>query len=777
MATITSSMRIADQMTPVLKLVVSSLNQTVSAMGDVEKSMDKSFDKRSIDAARKSVQQVELALKDMPAPIEQAKRSQERFNKTIKDGRQDAGALLSTLTGFVGAYIGIRSAVGLLSNGFDVFKEYESSMSRVKALSGATAEEFERLSKTAKMLGETTSFSAAQAADGMGFLAMAGFKTNDIVAAMPGLLSAAAAGQTELGQTADIVSNILSGFGLQANETARVADVLTQAFTSSNTDLAMLGETMKYVAPNARAAGLSLEETAAAAGILGNSGIQASMAGTSLRAAISRMSAPIGQAKDLMKALSINVVNTDGTLKGLAEIIDEVTTATDGMGDAQKMAAVKMLVGEEAASGFLTLMSAGSDTLREFTSELENSAGRADEIAGIMLDNTRGKLLLFQSKVEGAWIDFYERLGSGSGEVSQAFDNVLNGMYAALEWVLPIFESIIVAAGNVVNFFTENWSWISPIIWGVGSALLALIVITQGVSIAQALLNAVMRANPYILVATLIIAIVVALIRLWQTNDEFAAGFLRAWNSILNFFGQIPIFFTWVGNGIVNAFNQAKVIVLKIVDAMANGVIDTINKLINAINSLPGVHIGEALNHISLGAKAAIEAEAVRQAGEANLASMQAGAAEKAAEREANVQKFLDDRATSRAANGAEKGIADALSASGLSNLGDLGNSGEIPAAGTGVTKDLDDYLKKGKLKKVDKVGKIDSKVDISSEDLKQMRELAEMKNIQNFVSLTPTVTVKTGDINNGYDVETIVSRITDTLETQIASSAKGVYG
>lgn len=155
-----------------------------------------------------------------------------------------------------------------------VGSDFEAAMSRVGAISGATGKEFKMLEKTAMELGKTTVFSASEAAEGMQYLAMAGYDANEIVAAMPGVLNAAAAGQVELGTAADITSNVLSGFGLQASETSRVADVLTKAFTSSNTSMESLGETMKYAAPIARAAGFSLEETAAAAGVLGDAGIQ-----------------------------------------------------------------------------------------------------------------------------------------------------------------------------------------------------------------------------------------------------------------------------------------------------------------------------------------------------------------------------------------------------------------------------------------------------------------------------------------------------------------------
>jgi TP901 family phage tail tape measure protein len=195
--------------------------------------------------------------------IDDFSRTMSSLDNSTKKAFDSVGQIGAALTA-----AGAAGAVGLGAT-VKVAADFESAMSRVGALSGATEKDMSSLTQTAKDLGATTSFSASQAAEGMSYLAMAGYDTNEIIASMPGLLNAAAAGQTDLATTADITSNILSGFGLEAAETAKVADVLTKTFTSSNVDLSMLGETMKYVAPTAKAMGISLEETAAAAGILG----------------------------------------------------------------------------------------------------------------------------------------------------------------------------------------------------------------------------------------------------------------------------------------------------------------------------------------------------------------------------------------------------------------------------------------------------------------------------------------------------------------------------
>lgn len=221
---------------------------------------------------------------------------------------------------------------------------------------------------------------------------------------MPGLLATAAAGQMELGQTADIVSNILTGFGIKAEDTGRVADVLTKAFTNSNTDLAMLGQTMKYVAPVAKASGQSLELMAASAGILGNAGIQADQAGTSLRMMLIRLAKPPKMAKDALDQLGISVSDEQGNMKDLSQIIGEMAEATKDMTEADKLAAVAKISGVEASAAMLALMDAGQGTIEEFTKELENSGGIAEEIAAKQLDNLKGQLIILKSAIEGAGI-------------------------------------------------------------------------------------------------------------------------------------------------------------------------------------------------------------------------------------------------------------------------------------------------------------------------------------------------------------------------------------
>lgn len=384
----------------------------------------------------------------------------------------------------------------------------------------------------------------------------------------------------------------------------------------------------------------------------------------------------------------------------------------------------------------------------------------------------------------------FDKINAGfdSGQYQSTFDMLSWGIQATVQSFMWFLD----AATQVYSFMSTNWPLLQPIVYGLIGALgsLALIMAlnkvamivgavatgiqtaalfiqaaaVNGLKFAWAGLNTVMKANVYILIITSIIALITWLYNLWQTNDQFAAGFMRAWNAILNFFDQIPVFFIRIGVGITNAFYDAKVESLKAIDELVNGAIDKLNAFIEKLNNLPGVKI-QYIDGVVFSASAQLEAEAARQAGEAKIAAAQQKAAGKAAEREAKVEKWLDDRAAKRAKEQAEAEKKQ----KGAGSIGDY----KVPAMSVPASADPSKVDKVGKVGQVDK---IKGKVDISSEDLKIMRNIAEMKNIQNFVTLTPTVNLKTGNINNSGDLDSIVTKLTTRLEDEVAASAKGVY-
>lgn len=301
---------------------------------------------------------------------------------------------------------------GLADFGKAVVEEgsaFQKEMSNVGAISGAVGKDFDALSQQAVKLGSTTKFTATEAAEGMSFLAMAGFETNEIIGAMPGTLNLAAAANLDLGTSADIVSNIISGFGATAESTNQYVDVLTRTFTTSNTSLQQLGAGMKFVAPVAKSLGYTVEDTAAAMGILGNAGIQGSLAGTTLRGVMLSLASPTKAAQSVMDELGIAVFDAQGNMLPMPQIIGNINRATAGMTQEQRNATLQTLVGAKRLAGFNILLAEGEQGLARYTSELSSGTTAAD-IASKQLDNLSGDVTLLQSSFSGFKIGLFQLL-------------------------------------------------------------------------------------------------------------------------------------------------------------------------------------------------------------------------------------------------------------------------------------------------------------------------------------------------------------------------------
>ena len=291
----------------------------------------------------------------------------------------------------------VALAAGVLLGSFGacvgVAAGFEDQMAKVGAVSRASSEEMAALEATARELGATTQFTAVQVGQAEQYLAMAGFSAKENIAALPGVLNLAAATATDLGRAADISSDILSAFGLQAEQMTRVADVLALTCATANTNMEFLGDTMKYVAPVARMAGLSLEETAAMAGLLGNVGIKGSQAGTTLKAMLNKMAAPTKEAQELFQKLGVTVKDSAGNLRSPVAVLGEMAAGLKNLGTAEQIAAMKTIVGEEAIAGFSELIQKeGIGAIADYARKLEAGGGSAAEMAARMNDTLAGSL-------------------------------------------------------------------------------------------------------------------------------------------------------------------------------------------------------------------------------------------------------------------------------------------------------------------------------------------------------------------------------------------------
>ncbi|MDN5517358.1 MAG: phage tail tape measure protein, partial [Pseudomonas sp.] len=380
--------------------------------------------KARITATNQAMAQQEARLKRVTAQQQRLARAKQQYDQTqALAGSMAASGAGGLATGSGILYTGSR----LLAPGLD----FDTSMSKVQALTrlSGDSDELKALREQARQLGASTQFTAGNAADAQGFLAMAGFNPQAIRAAMPGMLALAKAGDSELADTADIASNILTGFNLQAGDMGRVGDVLVGAFTRSNTNLQMLGETMKYVAPVAAGVGQDIETMAAMAGKLGDAGIQGSMGGTALRAIISRLAKPPKMAADALEQLGIKAADAQGNLRDMPSILAELYDKTKALGSAEQAGYFKSIAGEEAFSALQVLVKqAGSGALQEFIGTLRQTKGEAEEVARVVGDNLRGDLKALGSAWEDLGIQIQDQQNGPLRGITQGITKVIGSV-------------------------------------------------------------------------------------------------------------------------------------------------------------------------------------------------------------------------------------------------------------------------------------------------------------------------------------------------------------
>lgn len=304
--------------------------------------------------------------------------------------------------------------------------EFEAQMSRVKAISGATEDEFKQLNDQALKLGADTTFSSKQAAEGMENLASAGFKTTEIMSAMPGMLDLAASGGLDIATSSDIAASSLRGFGLEATQSSHVADVLAKAAADTNAEVTDMGAALKYAAPPAHTLGMSIEETAAAIGIMSNAGIKGEMAGTTLRGSLISLASPSADAAKTMAQMGFNAFDAQGKMLPFKDVIDRLQKSTRNLSDEKKADALATIFGKESLSGMMVLMDAGPATIDELTKSFKDSDGAAKAMAATMLDNTKGSLEAMKGSIETASIKLSTVLAPTIIKVSENVTEMAN---------------------------------------------------------------------------------------------------------------------------------------------------------------------------------------------------------------------------------------------------------------------------------------------------------------------------------------------------------------
>lgn len=363
---------------------------------------------KGTESASTKMQQSHKKVKDTAKEsADGAKKSWEESNQSTVASTESATSKMVGLMKKSAAVIGVASVAGAKKT-IDVGKSFEAGMSEVQAISGASGKDLEKLSAKAKQMGATTKFSATESATALKYMAMAGWKTNQMVSGLSGVMNLAAASGEDLGTVSDIVTDSMTAFGLKAKDSGHFADVLAKASSSSNTNVAMMGETFKYVAPLAGSMKYSIEDTATAIGLMANAGIKGSQAGTELRSILTRLVKPPKDAAAALSALGISTTKADGSMKPMRQTMAELREKFSGLTDSQKSQYAAAIAGQEAMSGLLAIVNASDSDFNKLQKAIDNSSGAAKKQADIMNNNLQGALYDLGSAAEAVGIGIYE---------------------------------------------------------------------------------------------------------------------------------------------------------------------------------------------------------------------------------------------------------------------------------------------------------------------------------------------------------------------------------
>lgn len=359
----------------------------------------------------------------------------------------------------IGASFGVAESV-------NSFQDFESMMSQVKAISGATGQEFDDLTAKAQEMGATTKFTATESAEAFNYMAMAGWKPQQMIDGISGIMSLAAASGEDLASTSDIVTDALTAFGLKAGDSGHFSDVLAKASASANTNVGEMGEAFKYVASVAGAMKYNVEDTSLALGLMSNAGVHASMAGTALKTSIANMAAPTDSMAAAMDKYGISLTDGEGNMKSLKGVMDNLRSSLGGLSETEKTAAASTIFGKEAMSGMLAIINASEEDYNNLSSAIGNSKDAAQDMADTMLDNLKGSFTLMQSAIEGTENAFGKRLSPYlrgiAGGITDMMPEITNGINA----VMDVADDKIAGVKRKITDMTSSDEWKNADLFG-----------------------------------------------------------------------------------------------------------------------------------------------------------------------------------------------------------------------------------------------------------------------------------------------------------------------
>lgn len=418
--------------------------------------------------------------------------------------------------------------------------DFDSAMSQVAAVSGATGKDFDALRSKAREMGSKTKFSATEAAEAMNYMAMAGWKTEDMLGGIEGVMNLAAASGEDLATTSDIVTDALTAFGLSAKDSGHFADILAAASSNANTNVSMMGETFKYCAPIAGALGFSAEDTAEAIGLMANAGIKSSQAGTALRTIMNNLAGDVKISGKAIGDVTIATTNADGSMRDLSDILADCRSAFGNLTESEKAQAAESLVGKNAMSGFLALMNAGEDDIEKLSSAIDNCDGSAEKMAMTMQDNLAGQLTILKSQLQELAISFGDILMPAIRSIVsklQGFVDKLNGMDEGTKRTIVTIALLVASIGPLLIIIGTTISKIGVAMQGfvkLANGVSKLKVAIQGGTGVLGKLGAALGgvSAPVLAVVAVIAVLVAAFVHLWRTNEGFRDAIIGTWNRI-----------------------------------------------------------------------------------------------------------------------------------------------------------------------------------------------------------------------------------------------------
>lgn len=538
-----------------------------------------------------------------------------RTNTTLAKISEVGGKLENAGNAIAGAgkkMMGVTTVIGGLGTAaVKTAADFDTSMSKVAAVSGATGKDLQALRDKAREMGAKTKYSASEAADAMNYMAMAGWKTEDMLSGIDGIMNLAAASGEDLATTSDIVTDALTAFGLTAKDSGHFADILAAASSNANTNVSMMGETFKYCAPIAGSLGFSAEDTAEAIGLMANAGIKSSQAGTSLRSIMNNLTGEIKLNGKELGNVTIQTANADGSMRSLSDILADCRGAFGKLSESEKANAAESLVGKNAMSGFLALMNAAPPDIAKLTKAIDNCDGTSAKMADTMQDNLSGQLTILKSQLQELAIAFGEILMPTIRNIVskvQAFINKLNGMDESTKQAVLKIALLVAAIGPLLVILGTAISKVGTAMKAFSSLAQSIMTLSAKVGGISGLMSKLGTAiggisAPVVAVVAVIGTLVAAFVHLWNTNDGFREAIISTWNKIkgtitgfcqeiVDRLNDLGFSFKDIADVIKTAWNSLCKLLAPVFESAFNQIADILSTVTGVITGILDVFIG-----------------------------------------------------------------------------------------------------------------------------------------------------------------------------------------